>query len=183
MSDEPNDISILKELKPKYSKKGRPTPAEREAAGFPLKKKEWQNIWNVRHGRNWGGRRRNAGWGKRPPKPKARTKMNFMIDVGYALKLDSMPRGERSNYVNKALALLLDIVEPEHVQKKRRGKQANWVQPPGWEQRPARMSRAQQRKLDLEKAEQKLKAWKEKKAQMLLQPSPEPDNINGSSLL
>jgi hypothetical protein len=99
-----------------------------------------------------------------------------MVDIRLAEKLSSMPRGIRSQYVNKALDLLMDIEAPEHVQPKLRGKQAHWVKPEGWKQRPVRMNWIEKKKHEYQVAEAKLREWKEKK--MNLQSKSKDETLN-----
>lgn len=60
----------------------------------------------------WGGKRKGAG---RPrlnrPTPKKMTMVR--MDRALAAKLDSLPRGERSEYLRQAVELMTDIQPPE----------------------------------------------------------------------
>jgi hypothetical protein len=62
--------------------------------------------------KSWGGKRKGAGRPRRNrPAPKKMTMVR--MDRALAAKLDSLPRGERSEYLRQAVELMTDIQPPE----------------------------------------------------------------------
>jgi hypothetical protein len=62
----------------------------------------------------WGGKRKGAGRPRRNRDLPMKKKMTMVrMDRALAAKLDSLPRGERSEYLRQAVELMTDIQPPE----------------------------------------------------------------------
>jgi hypothetical protein len=89
---------------PKHPR-GRPSRYQKKAE----KKDKARNPDPVK---SWGGKRKGAG---RPRKrgPRAKKQTMVRMDWELAAKLESLPKGERSEYLRQAVELMVDIQSPE----------------------------------------------------------------------
>jgi hypothetical protein len=118
---------------------------------------EWYAAW-MRSGGQWGGRRK-GGVGQR--RGITRVQRTVMLSLDIAERLDKMPRRSKSNYINKALELLIMMEPPETIQGKRRGRHAHTQ--PVKQTRRVRMSRIEKAKADLAKTRAAIAKLKEEK--------------------